>query len=177
MYKMTCFAPIEPNQLEQVLKGIRFVKKGSLLEWRIDDHIFSIEPFQNQPRDSLKAYRIQFNSSIQGGLYLYDLSMGSLGAIVTGIEYTLTHEKRRTIDWINELRRRKSFKLIDPRGLYLRHDVNIIAMNDSITLKLHSRKNKNLKLLEALEKVDLIREELTPVEYDLFSFANEEEIA
>ncbi|MFT9496316.1 MULTISPECIES: hypothetical protein [Bacillota] len=177
MFKLTCFAPIEPEKLELSLRGIHFkiVKNG--FEWHMDGTTFRIEPFQNQPRESMKAYRVYFDGDIQGGSYLFDLSLGCMGAIVTGVEFIMTHPKMKQDDWIKDLRKRPSYKMIDPRGLFMKGSCGVVVVNDSVTLQLRSKKNKKLIMVDCLKKIDFIREELYPVEYDLFSIPAEEDIA
>ena len=177
MFKLTCFAPIEPKQLEQALRGICFkpVKKG--FEWTMDGTTFRIEPFENQPRGAMKAYRVTFDCDFPGGMYLFDLSLGCLGTLVTGIEYVLEHPKMNNSDWMKDLNKRQSYKKIDARGLFMKNGISIVVINHAITLKLHSRKNQKLILMDALKKIDVIREELeelVPVDFDLFSYPQEE---
>jgi hypothetical protein len=174
MFKLTCFAPIEPAKLEQLLKGIHFKPVKNGLEWYMDGTIFRIEPFQNQPRESRKGYRIYFNGDIHGGTYLFDISLGCLGAEVTGIEYLLEHQNMQNEDWMKDLRKRASYKLADNRGIFNKQGVGVIVMNNSITLQLRSNKNKKLKIVECLEKISVIRNELMPIDNDLFSFSKEE---
>jgi hypothetical protein len=176
MFKITCFAPIEPKQLEKVLKGIHFQTIKSGFEWKMDASTFRIEPFQNQPRDSMKAYRIYFNGDIHAGTYLFDLSLGCMGAIVTAVEYQLEHPTMKHQDWMKDLQRRASYQMIDARGLFMKQRIGVVLVDDTLTLQLRSRKNQKLIMMDALKKIDFIREELMPVEYDLFSF-QEEEIA
>lgn len=177
MFKITCFAPIEPEKLGIALKGIRFTATKKGYEWSMDGTRFRIEPFQEQPRASMKGYRVYFDGDIHGGAYLFDLSLGCMGAYVTGIEYQLEHEQMKKEQWFKELRRRKSFKLIDPRGLFMKEKIGAVLVNDSVVIQLHSRKNQKLILVDALKQIDFIREDLQPVEYDLFSCAKQEEIA
>ncbi|KZE68046.1 hypothetical protein AWM68_17245 [Fictibacillus phosphorivorans] len=175
MYKITCFAPIEPQQLEKALKGIHFKTVKSGFEWLMDGSVFRIEPFQNQPRDSMKAYRIYFNGDINGGTYLFDLTLGCMDAVVTGIEYILEDSSMKHDDWMNELIRKPSYHMIDSRGLFSKQEVGVTLVNNTVTLQLRSRKNQKLKMWDCLKRIDFIREELQPVKYDLFSI--EEEIA
>lgn len=177
MFKLTCFVPVEPKQLENALRGIHFksVKKG--FEWRMDDAVFRIEPFENQPRSSMKAYRVFFTGDMTGGLYLFDLSLGCMGAQVTGIEYVLEYPGKTSEEWKKDLRKRQSYKMIDSRGFYKKNGVNIVVINDQVILQLHSPKNKTLLTIDSLEKVNFIREELQPVEYDLFTSLEGVEIA
>lgn len=174
MFKLTCFVPMEPNQLETLLKGIHFQPRNNGLEWRMDDAVFRIEPFKNQPRDSMKAYRVYFDGDIDGGLYLFDLSLGCLGAQVTAIEYALQSPGMTTSDWIKELRKRPSYKMVDGRGIYSKLGAHIVVVNNTLTIQMHSPKNKKLKTVDCLKQVNSIREDLTPVEVDLFSFSTEE---
>lgn len=177
MFKITCFAPIEPSDLEQRLKGIYFktVRKG--LEWSMDGSTFRIEPFENQLRTSMKAYRISFDGELHGGLYLFDLTIGCLEPQVTCVEYILDYPSMKDVDWMKELRKRPSYQMIDPSGLYIKKGIGAIVTKNTLTLKLHSKKNKNLKLVDALKEIDILREDLVPTDdYNLFS-ALQEEIA
>lgn len=170
MFKITCFAPIEPKKLGEVLKGIHFRTVKGCFEWSLDGHIFRIEPFQNQPRDSMKAYRIFFDGDITGGSYLYDLSIGCMSPIVTGVEFDLDHSNMNSSDWIDQIGKLPSYKMLDARGIFEKDGVGIIVVNNQVTLQLRSRKNKKLIMLDCLKKIDSIREELTPNRFDLFSF-------
>jgi hypothetical protein len=76
-------------------------------------------------------------------------------------------------DWMKDLRKRKSFQMIDPRGLFMKQGVGIVVVENSITIQLRSRKNKKLILIDSLKTVDSIREELIPIEFDLFSSMEE----
>lgn len=177
MFKMTCFAPIEPRQLAEKLKGILFKTVKNGFERNLDGTTFRIEPFQNQPRDSMKAYRVYFEGSVLGGSYLFDLSLGCMGAIVTGVEYILEHPSMKQADWLKELRRRPSYQMTDSKCLFKKHDCGVIVVNNTVTLQLRSKKNQKLIMVDCLKKIDFIREDLLPVEFDLFSFSEEEEIA
>ncbi|MEK3992668.1 hypothetical protein [Robertmurraya sp. FSL R5-0851] len=175
MFKITCFAPIEPVDLEKRLKGIYFktVKKG--FEWSMDGAKFRIEPFENQPRTTMKAYRVSFDGELHGGLYLFDLTIGCLEPLVTCVECILEYPSMKDVDWFKELRKRPSYQMIDPRGLYMKKGISAVVSNNSLTLKLHSRKNKNLKLADSLNEIDILREDLVPSEgFDLFSCLQEE---
>jgi hypothetical protein len=176
MFKITCFAPIEPGTLEKALKGVHFESTKDGFEWNMDGTSFRIEPFKSQPRDSMKGYRIYFNCDINGGSYLYDLTLGCMGAEITGIEYILEDSSIQHHDWMNDLRNRPSYRMKDSRGLFSKQDVGVILVNNTVTLQLRSRKNQKLKMWDCLKQVDFIREDLQPVKYDLFSF-NKEEIA
>jgi hypothetical protein len=177
MFKLTCFAPIEPEQLELKLKGIHFKKVKNGFEWTMDGAIFRIEPFQNQSRDSMKAYRVMFDGDIHGGAYLFDLSLGCMGGIITAVEYTLVTPNRTNQDWMRDLRKRASYEMIDARGLFMKQNIGIVVVNNSITVQLRSRKNQKLILVDALKKIEFIRDELKPIDFDLFSFSANEEIA
>lgn len=178
MFKMTCFAPVAVNQLEKILGGIHFKTTKNGFEWYMDGTTFRIEPFQNQPRDSMKAYRIYFDGSIEGGCYLFDLSLGVMGGIITAIEYVLEEPTMKQEDWISDLRKRSSYQMVDSRGLFTKHGCGIVVVNNTVTIQLRAKKNQKLKMVDALKQVDLIREELTPVKFDLFSFlGSDEEIA
>jgi hypothetical protein len=174
MFKITCFAPIEPSKLEGALRGIHFQKVKNGFEWKLDSTTFRIEPFQNQPRESMKAYRIYFDGSIEGCCYLFDLSMGAFGGIITGIEYLLEDPRMKYEDWLKDLRKKSSYKMVDPRGLFTKENCVVVVVQNTVTIQLRSKKNQKLKMVDCLKKVDLIREELMPDKYDLFSLSNSE---
>lgn len=173
MFKVTCFAPVEPQQFKESLKALRFVEKKGGWEWYLDGHVFRIEPFLNQARESMKGYRVTFNGSIDGGIYLFDMSFGGLSPSISGIEYKLQHATMKTVCWLKELRKRASFQIIDPRGLFQKEGVSVIVVNDEVTLQVRAPKGKKIKLIEVLKKIEMIRDEITPVEFDLFSFSEE----
>ncbi|MEU2441871.1 hypothetical protein ABZ595_37670 [Streptomyces rubradiris] len=164
---------MEPNELENALKGLRFTKKKNDLEWNMDGSTFRIEPFQNQSRELLKGYRVYFNGDISGGYHLFNLSIGCLGAQVTNIDCILDYPFKTSQDWINELMKRPSCKMIDARGLFVLGDIFLTVVNDSLIIQKRIRKNQKLKLKETLKQIDFIREDLSPKEFDLFSFGEE----
>jgi len=173
MFKLTCFAPIPPEQLGTALRGLRFATKKEGFEWYLDGHIFRIEPFKNQPRESMKGYRVLFNGEIDGGIYLFDSSLGWLEPMVTGVEYELSHQKMKTEDWIKDLMKRPSYKMIDSRGLFQKGRIGVVVVNDKITFQIRASKGKKLKLIECLKEIELLQSELRPVEFDLFSYLDE----
>ena len=173
MYKITCFAPIEPIKLEQLLKGFHFKSIKNGMEWSMDGSVFRIEPFQNQSRNSMKAYRIYFSGDIYGGAYLFDLCMGCFNPEVTGIEYLLQHPSKSSDMWNKELRNNKSIKTIDLRGIYEQDGVGIVVINDTLTLQLRSKKGKKLIIVDALKQVEIVRDKLLPSDFDLFSFTDD----
>ncbi|MBU7595883.1 hypothetical protein AB3Z07_28005 (plasmid) [Metabacillus halosaccharovorans] len=174
MYKITCFATISPENLGDALKGLRFTSKRDCFEWQLDGHIFRIEPFKNQPRDSLKGYRVYFNGSIDGGIYLFDSALGWLTPTISGIEYELYHYSKTTNDWLKDLNKRPSFKCLDPRGIFIKSETTLVIVNDKVNFQIRSPKGKHLKMIECLKRIDCLREELQPVEIDIFSFQKEE---
>ncbi|MDC3424361.1 hypothetical protein NC797_07555 [Aquibacillus sp. 3ASR75-11] len=175
MYKITCFTSITPNELGKALKGFRFLTTKEGFEWKVDGYSFRIEPFKNQPRHNMNGYRVYFDGSIDGGIYLFDMAIGWTHPKITGVEFDLSVSSRTSKDWINDLISRNSFRTIDTRGLFRKGKVGVIAVNDTVTLQIRSTKGKQLKLIECLKEVEKIREEITPVEFDLFSFIEEGE--
>lgn len=175
VFKVTCFAPIEPSQLANVL-GIYFKTVKTGFEMNMDGTFFRIEPFQNQPRTSMKGYRIYFDCDIHAGLYLLDQTIGHMEPIVTGVECILSIANQTTQDWIRNIKMR-SYKSTG-RGLFDKEGVGIIVVNNTVTLQIRSRKDQKLKVVECINKIDSIRKDLLPaVEYDLFSLPENESIA
>ncbi|MEK4671093.1 hypothetical protein [Niallia sp. FSL R7-0271] len=174
MYKLTCFIPMEPDEVEEALRGIRFTKKKDGFEWSMNGSVFRIEPFQNQSRELLKGYRVYFDGDIVGCSYLFDLSIGCLGAHVTSIDCIIEHPSKTYQDWITDLSKRPSCKMIDSKGLFVKGDIYLTIVNNSLIIQKRSRKNQKLKLIETLKQIDFIREDLSPKEFDLFSFGEED---
>lgn len=174
VYTITCFTEITPEKLGNYLKGISFKHTKDGFEWSIDGYTFRIVPFKNQPRDSLKGYRVYFDGDMNGGTYLFNLSMGCLSPIVTGVEFVLEHEDMKTMDWIKELRKHPSFKRTDMYGIYEKNGMGLIVVNDSITIQMRSKKNKKLILIDCMRQIESIRDELKPVDFNLFSILQED---
>ncbi len=101
MYKITCFCPLEPTILENLLKGIGFITNEKGLEWYIEDIVFRIEPFQEQSNQKDKGYRVYFNGkNIISFSYMFDLSLGTLNTSITCVEYVLSEQGKITNDWL-----------------------------------------------------------------------------
>ncbi|PGT83240.1 hypothetical protein [Bacillus sp. AFS040349] len=173
MFKITCFAPISPEDLGKALKALKFQEKKGCYEWYLDGHVFRIEPFKNQPRDSMKGYRVYFNGNIDGGIYLFDSALGWLETNISGVECELEIASMKSNDWIKDLISRNSFKTLDTRGLFLKGRVGVVVVNDKVNLQIRSTKGKQLKLIECLKEVNVIRDELRPDDFNLFSFIEE----
>ena len=170
MYKITCFVPISPEDLETALRGMHFKCVKGSFEWSIDGTtVFKIEPFKNQPRLSQKAYRVYFNCDIAGAAYLFDTSLGYLGASITAVEYTLTDSNYKTLDWISRLNKQPKIKREGP-GIFVKEGIGAIVVNDSVVFQLRSRKNKNLILFDCIKKIEDFLQDVKPEEsFDLFS--------
>lgn len=173
MFKVTCFAPITPEELWEGIKGLHFTKKKDGFEWYLDGHVFRIEPFKNQSRTSMKGYRVYFNGSIDGAIFLYDFAMSWINPAITGIEFSLTHSSVKNGDWIKDLISRSSISTIDTKGIFKKGPVGIVVVNDEVTLQLRSSKGKQLNLLPGLKQIESVKDELKPVEQDLFTFMEE----
>lgn len=174
MFKVTCFIELSPEKLSSALSGLHFLNKNEGLVWSLDGHIFRIEPFKNQERaNNSYGYRVYFDGSIDGGLYLFDLSMGFLNPRITGVEYSLYHHNRDKNDWIKDLNSRKPYKRSDTLGIYRKGNIGVVILDDCVILQIRATKNRSLKLLECLKQIDMIQEEIKTVEIDLFSFTEE----
>lgn len=173
MFKVTCFAPITPEELWKGVKGLHFTKKEEGFEWYLDGHVFRIEPFKNQSRTSMKGYRVCFNGSIDGAIFLYDFALSWINPSITGIEFSLSHSTLKTRDWIKDFMSRSSFSTVDSKGIFKKGPIGIVVVNDVVTLQLRSSKGKQLNLLASLKEIETVKEELKPAEHDLFSYVEE----
>ncbi|MCD4837950.1 MULTISPECIES: hypothetical protein [Neobacillus] len=77
-------------------------------------------------------------------------------------------------DWIKDLRKKSSYKMVDPRGLFTKDNCFVVVVQNTVTIQLRSKKKPKTKNGGLSKKVDLIREELMPDKYDLFSLSNSE---
>jgi hypothetical protein len=161
---------MSPEKIGENLNCLQFKEVKNGFEWYLDGHVFRIEPFQMQPRYGEKGFRVYFNGSIDGGAYLFDMSLGWVNPSITGVEYTISHPSKKNKDWISDLLKRPSYHCIDTRGIFMKNGVGIVVINDQLHLQVRGKK---IKLLEVLKKIELLREELTPVEFDLFSYVEE----
>jgi hypothetical protein len=177
MYCITTFAPIVPEQLAHVLKGLRFKISRQRYEWSQEGHMFAIEPFVHQPREKEKGYRVYANGLMDGILYMFDCTIGWLEPSVNGVEYILKHPSYTKDKWQKELAKRPSFKMVDTRGIYCKDGIFVVLVGDELRIQLRPPHSKKLNLLQGMRKVDSIREELQPIEYDLFSLPVGEGIA
>ncbi|WP_209124513.1 hypothetical protein [Alkalihalobacillus sp. BA299] len=174
MFKITCFIEHSPEKLSAALTGLHFQNKKEGFIWSVDGHIFRIEPFKYQGRATNSyGYRVYFDGSIDGGIYLFDLSMGFLNPKVTGVEYNLYHQNRDKNDWLKDLNSRKSYQKSDTLGIYRKGNVGVVVLDDCVNLQIRATKKRSLKLIECLKQIDMIQEEIKPVEYDLFSILEE----
>jgi hypothetical protein len=175
MYKITCFAEMDPKSLGEHLKALRFKTIKSGYEWQTNGHIFRIEPFRFQEEHGQYGYRVSFNGGIDGGYYLFDVSLGWLNLDVTAIEYVISISTRSKMDWFQDFKSRKSFKMLDGRGLFDCKGFTVIILDREVHIQKRAYKGKRLKLMDCLKEVDCLQAEITPVEYDLFTVLKETE--
>jgi len=172
MFKIICFVKLPPEQLTQALKGLYFMTHGDSLVWKMDGATFQIVPFKQRLRsDTTFGYKVYFNGSIDGGGYLFDLSLGYLNPKINGIEYRALNEKFNKNDWLKMLETRKTFLPSETRGIYRKGRVGIIVLDNQLVLQIRANKNKSLKLMESLKELSSIYDELKPEKFDLFSFS------
>ncbi|WP_066412842.1 hypothetical protein [Sutcliffiella cohnii] len=173
MFKITCFLGTSPEKLSIALSGLRFQQTKDGFIWGLDGHIFHIKPFKNQARGTLYGYRIYFNGSIDGGLYLFDTSLGCLSPKVTGVEYSLFCPTKSKLEWIQDFNSRRTFSKTDTIGIYRKGNAGIVVLEDSVSIQIRSFSKRPLKLIECLKQLDILLSEIKPLEYDLFSFSQE----
>lgn len=167
MYKITTFSDMGKEEIEKGLKGLPFKKMKTSFEWRADQNTFQIVPFANQPQYGQKGYRAYFNGNVDGGIYLFDMSLGWCNPNVTGVEYTLTHEGYTQTEWRKELRKRPSIKTIDAKGMFKKGNIMIVLVGDQVHLQI---RGKSLKLIDCLREIEIMKGDLLPDEFNLFSF-------
>ncbi|WP_026801553.1 hypothetical protein [Pontibacillus halophilus] len=175
MYKITCFLPVSFSELCIHLRGMHFRNEKGVLVWKADGHEFKICPFTNQNEsDSTHGYRVSFNGSMDGGLFLFDMALNSYKPQVKGIEYELPLGERTQHEWIKELYKWRSIETIDTRGIFRKDSIGIVVVPDHVNLQVRPKRKKNLKMVECLKEIDKLREDITPSTYDLFSIIEED---
>lgn len=170
MFKITCFASVHPSTLGPALKAVHFNEVKGRFIWRLEGAEFVIEPFKNYgDHQSSYGYRVYFDGSIDGAMYLFDMSLGCFQPQITGVEYLLQHQSKNQEGWINDLLKRPSYRTCDVRGVFFKGHVGVVCLPDS-TVNLQIRKKiKAYKLIELLKEIDCLKHDIMPVDYDLFS--------
>ncbi|WP_201715516.1 hypothetical protein [Rossellomorea arthrocnemi] len=170
MFKLTTFASVHPDKLGEALKGLHFEQTTKGFEWRLDGHSFLISPFgpKGEFQESY-GYRVFFDGLIDGGLYLFEMSMSCFKPNIQAVEFDLVHPNKYQQDWIHEFNKRPSFEPGSLNGIFTKGSIGICCLPvHTVNIQLR-KKSKYTKLAEFLREVDLIREEITPIEYDLFN--------
>ncbi|WP_163537320.1 hypothetical protein [Gracilibacillus sp. YIM 98692] len=174
-FQFTVFVNHKESLIERGLKGLRFRKKGDSFTLDMDCTYFHVVPFQHQPRSSLNGYRCYCNGSIEGATYLLDTSFGWTDPEVTGILCTIKDDDKTQEDWIHHLQNHVHCHMVDARGLFRYKKTMVSIVPEGICLHLHAPKGKKLDTLKSLQEIDSMRENISPLKYDLFSFLEEED--
>ncbi|NRD80852.1 hypothetical protein HPT25_26345 [Bacillus sp. BRMEA1] len=170
MFKLTCFASIHPTALGQAIKAVNFKDMKDKFVWQMDGAQFVIEPFRNyRDHQASYGYRVYFDGSIDGALYLFEMSMGVFSPEITGVEYSLHHHSKNQETWIKDFLNRPSFRTTDVRGVFLKGSIGIVCLPDSSVNIQIRKKTKAYKLIELLKEIDCLKHDIMPVDYDLFS--------
>ena len=175
MYKVTFFMRISPSELHEKLRPVGFVNQKGSLVWNspIDKTVtFQIVPFGGNNRNcSEYGYRIYFNGSITGALYLYDMTLANLFPDIKGVEYNLTELDRTKAGWIFYLKSRTEYVKEDERGIFRKGNIGLICMADNhLNLQIRPKRTKGIvPLKESLLEISELLEEINPINLDLFS--------
>lgn len=175
MFKLTMFSTSHPEEVGKSLKGLHFKESKEGFFWELDGHKFIISPFgpTENYRESY-GYRVYFNGLIDGGLYLFEMSMSCFQPHITGVEFDLSVPSYTQDDWIKEFSKRPSFSSTqNVRGIFNRGEIFIVCLpNNSVNIQIR-KKAKGSKLASFIKEIDSVRNEITPSEYDLFSYIGE----
>lgn len=175
MFKITCFVDTSPADLYKALNGLHFQQSKEGFVWNMDGNQFRIEPFKcNATRGSSFGYRVYFDGSIDGGLYLFNLSMGFMNPKINGVEYDVYHNNRTKLEWIRDLNSRVGFKKSPTLGIYRNGSVGIVVLDDCVNLQIRPSHKKSLKVIECLKELHLVQSELQPNNYDILSLLEED---
>jgi hypothetical protein len=168
---------VAPSELEKKLKAVGFTnQKGSLI-WKSPNDsgiIFQIVPFGvNDRHCSNYGYRLYFNGSIDGALYLYDMALAGFFPEVIGVEYNLTELERTRLGWVFYFKSRTSYIKEDDRGIFRKGNVGIVCVGDNhLNLQIRPKRPKGIvPLKESLVEISRLLEEINPMTLDLFSVA------
>lgn len=171
MFKLTCFAPAHPSKLGPALAAVHFKNVKGKFVWQMDGAQFVIEPFKNYgDHQASYGYRVYFDGSIDGAMYLFEMSMGCFSPQINGVEYTIYHQSKTQESWIKDFLKRPSFRTSDVRGVFRKGDVGVVCLPDStVNLQIRKKGTKPFKLIELLKEIDCLKHDIMPVDYDLFS--------
>lgn len=173
-YRLTVFVNQKEETMEKAWRSLRLKNKHNVFELMMEDTYFRITPFQNQPRSSLNGYRIAFNGTLEGCMYLLDTSFGWTTVEVTGVYCIIKDEGKSKKDWLDLLTHDLDGELVDARGLIRVNKKMVSILPEGVCIEMHAPKGKQLNTYQTLKEIDSIREMITPKEYDLFSFMEEE---
>ncbi|QHA38713.1 hypothetical protein D5E69_23045 (plasmid) [Rossellomorea marisflavi] len=171
MFKLTTFAAVHPRELESALRGLHFRPVKGGYEWSIDGHIFRIQPFGPKgEHQEAYGYRIHFDGLIDGGLYLFEMSMAGFKPTIQAVEFDMIHPEKTQAVWISDFLRRPSLEPGGMRGIFSKGKVGIICLPDhSVNIQLRI-KGKASKLPVLLREIESVRSELQPEDFNLFSY-------
>ncbi|MEX3623627.1 hypothetical protein [Viridibacillus arvi] len=173
MYKITFFMELSPKELEEKLLPVGFKKLNAALIWGSEDTMFKIVPFGSDNHSTSHGYRLYFNGSITGALYLYDMGLNMFKPHISGVEYNITEIERTQQAWNFYFKSRTAYKIIDERGIYSKGNVGIVCVQDNL-LNLQVRPTRpkgEVSLNRSLEEIATLIEEINPTTMDLFSFS------
>lgn len=177
MYKVTFFMSVPPAELENKLTPVGFVNQKGSLTWHSPHDkslIFQIVPFGGDNRFSSNyGYRLYFNGSIDGALYLFDMALAGFFPDITGVEYNLTELERTKAGWVFYFKSRSGYVKVDERGIYRKGNIGIVCVNDNhLNLQIRPKRPKGIvPLKDSLVEISHLVEEINPVNLDLFSVA------
>lgn len=172
MYKVTFFITKSPTEIEELIMPIGFKKIQGEFVWKSESSTFKIIPFSQQARGyEVYGYRAVFNTSIEGALYLLDMSIGMFKPIYKGIEFSLTINKTKQ-DWLRYFHTHQGFQTSDSRGIFIKDQVGVIVIGDNeVVLQIRPTNPKgNITLKSSLQEINSLLEEVNPLPYDLFTF-------
>lgn len=182
MFKVTLFVECLPNELANRLVPVGFrLVKGALV-WG-EDSVFSIvpfgEPLKEPNKNPLQGYRVYFKNSLDGALYLFDMSIGLFNPIIKGVEYNLTEIERSKDAWNFYFKSRAEYVPGEMSGIYKYGNVGVLCMMDNnLMLQVRPKQPKGqVPLNKSLEEIAVLLDKINPRNMDIFEFDLFEEVS
>lgn len=173
MYQLTFFIDAKAQQIKEGLRcmGFRDSKEG--IQLKREQHSITIIPITDNNVVDSNGYKVQVNGTMDIVLYLFDV-LSCYKPQITALEFFIYDIKSKA-EWIKDLIKLPSFQCNDMRGIFKKNNTGIIVCNNEVILTRRAMRYKTLALYESLKEIELIREEIVPNKFDLFSFLPESE--
>lgn len=168
-FKITFFLEQSIKELEAGLKGLGFKRAEKALVWKVEDRVFEICPFAAAKRyNDPYGYRVYFNGTVSGGLYLFDLSIALYRPQVIAVECESPFGDKTRQEWVRHFKSLANMQDGPMEGTFRWKGINIMV-TDRVIFMLRAKQQKTIKIVECVKKIKDVQAEMMPERFDLFS--------